>query len=136
MQAGRIWDNWLQGTVGLQLAVANPEQSWERLNTVARKARMLIQENVPFAVVLGQLLLARIAEMEGQIDQAKELYTAAAQGADQQQLEPFRRIALDGLEYKPGKQAKPPRLHELLVEMGVRDPEASLRLYTVPRPKN
>ncbi|QDS91978.1 Serine/threonine-protein kinase PknA [Roseimaritima multifibrata] len=134
MQAGRIWDSWLQGTVGLQLAVANPEQSWERLNTVSRKARLLIREDVPFAVVVGQLMLARIAEMKGQTDQAKELYTAAAKGADQQQLEPFRRIALDGLEYRPGRRSRPSRLHELLEEMRVQDPVASLRLYTAPRP--
>ncbi len=134
MQIGRVWWAWLKATAALQVAVSSDEanvDSW--LREASEQAQRLAAEALPFAHLLSLLMAARVAEIQGHNEQAKSLYRDAAQAADQQQLDPFRLAALDGLDALDRNKRAQSRLHEFLQAANVHDPIASERLYVAPR---
>ncbi|WP_162006680.1 serine/threonine-protein kinase [Roseimaritima sediminicola] len=135
LQVGRVWWLWLRANATLQAAAKEDcEDRPAQHRSATHFGNVLCRESLPVAQLFGDLVLARIAEREQRSDEAQRRYLSALQAAEQQQLEPFRLIAQDGLDALGGKAQDPSRLQQFLAAAHVQDPVASERLYTVNRP--
>ncbi|QEG39758.1 serine/threonine-protein kinase [Roseimaritima ulvae] len=134
LQLGRVSWSWLKANAALQVALSADESNAKRwLQEASQQAHRLAAENLPFATLASNLTFARVAELQGQTESAKTLYREAAGAADQQQLEPFRLAALDGLDALGRNRRVDTRLHDFLLTANVHDPAASEKLYVPSR---
>ena len=133
VQITRIWWQWLRGTVALQLASGHSSQASPALRQALRCGKRLAKEQLPLAQVMSDLIRGRIFEISDKADEAAVCYSRVAGAADLQQLEPFRLLALDGLDLVSGNRLPESRLTAFLADANVHDPIACQRLYTAPR---
>lgn len=128
----RICWNWMLVTAHLQSLPTSDGLPEADVAALKNRTRRLDAEENPFAVLLADFLNGQISERQGFTESATSFFGRAATAADQQQLEPFRLAACDGLERLGKRSSKTPRLMDYLAQAKVHDPERCLRLYIAP----